>query len=193
MHTADKWNQRYENIPWNIKQLAQPAFVLRNYSDILPQSGTALDLACGQGGNALWLAQRGLNTVARDISSVAIERLARQACYFHLPITAEVCDLSEQPLACESYDVIVASYYLDRDLFPLILNALKPNGLLYYQTFVQTPMPVNGPKNPLFRLEKNELLKLCAGLQILIYLEQSADRKLCFELEDEALLVAAKS
>ena len=72
----EKWDCRYAQD--SIGSPPEPAKVLSDYAYLLPESGTALDLACGRGGNALFLARRGLETHAWDISRNAINELQRQ-------------------------------------------------------------------------------------------------------------------
>ena len=82
---------------------------------------------------------------------------------------AEVRDVSLQPPAPASFDVIVVSRFLDRQLCPAIAAALKPDGVLFYQTFVY------GLSNPDFMLAQNELLSLFCQLQVLEYHEPEKD------------------
>lgn len=193
MSNASKWNQRYAQSDWQVEQLQQPCFVLKEYSSLLPKSGKALDLACGLGGNALYLAKQGLETDAFDIAEQAINRLAKQAAYFNLNINMDVRDLNKVALSEHSYDVIVVSYFLQREWFASIINALKPNGLLFYQTFIQTENITNGPKNKNFRLARNELIHLCSQLLLLVYIAEPETGVLSADLTQQAILVARKT
>ncbi|MEE9552150.1 MAG: methyltransferase domain-containing protein, partial [Gammaproteobacteria bacterium] len=73
---AEKWNAIYQSSDHG-QQL--PAQVLKEHNYLLPQTGTALDLACGIGTNATFLAMHGLETFAWDISEKAIEQLKQKA------------------------------------------------------------------------------------------------------------------
>lgn len=183
-----KWDARYSN------SAAAPcvAKVLSDYAYLLPEHGTALDLACGLGGNALLLAQHGLNTRAWDISPVAIEQLRHNAAQLGLSIQAEIRDLTATQLVRESFDVIVVSYFLQRDLAPAIIDALKTDGLLYYQTFTQCKIDNSGPSNPAYLLAENELLHLFKLLQVVIYQEDGLAGDTSRGLRNQALLVARK-
>ena len=90
-----------------------------------------LDVACGNGRNAKFLAQLGLSVDAIDISSVALEHLQDSP-----HITPILADLDTFCLASQYYDVILNSYFLDRRLFPALINALKPHALLLFETFI---------------------------------------------------------
>ncbi len=181
-----KWDQRYRNA----QSAGKPAAILEQYQQLLPAEGIALDFACGLGGNALLLAQHGLDTHAWDISPVAIQTLAEQALHSGLFIQSEVRDVDHQPPAASSFDVIVVSYFLDRRLFPALLQALKPQGLLFYQTFTQTLFQDIGPGRPEYRLKSNELLQQMTDLQVIAYHENYFPWRP--ELVDEACIIAKK-
>ena len=172
-----KWDKRYQD------RDAEPraASVLKENLHLLPKAGKALDLACGLGGNALLLAEQGLDVEAWDISPVAIDKLNQKAA--GLTIHGKVIDITAESLAADSFDVIVISYFLDRDIVPAIIHALKPGGLLFYQTFNQNLLG-RGPGNPGYRLQENELLRLFAPLVVRFYREE--------EGSDEAILIAQK-
>lgn len=135
----------------------------------MPGQGTALDLACGLGANALLLARAGLTVTAWDIAEVAIDRLTQQATTAGLPIHAEVRDVESHPPAADSFDVIVVSDFLSRPLCPQLHSALRPGGLLFYQTWRADKASPNGPSNPDFLLQNNELITLFRDLRICVY------------------------
>ncbi len=186
---TDKWDLRYRHATQDVAA----AEVLRAAAHLLPQSGDALDLACGLGGNALMLAQQGLQTEAWDISAVAIERLQAAASERGLSnLRARVRDVEQQPPAEDSFDVIVVSFFLDRDLCPALAKALRKNGLIFYQTFSQTRVSNNGPANTAFRLADNELLNLFAPLKVLHYRDEGRTGDIRQGFRDQAMLVAQK-
>lgn len=160
-----KWNQRYQNT----QTPNAPARVLIDNRHLLPQQGDALDLACGLGGNALALARAGLRTQAWDISDVAIAKLQHMANQQQLALQARCIDLKPQSLGLASFDLICVSGYLDRALCPAISAALRPGGLLFYQTFSATKHRTSGPSNPAFVLQQGELLRLFSTLTPLVY------------------------
>jgi SAM-dependent methyltransferase len=170
------------------------AGVLVQNRHLLPREGRALDLACGLGGNALLLARQGLEVTAWDISPIAIERLkgfAQQESLLNL--TAEVRDVEQTPLTPGGFDVILVSYYLERPLVPMIIQALAPGGLLFYQTFTRVVVGREGPTNPDFRLADNELLELFSPLKLRVYREENRLGELSQGTRDIAMLVAEKS
>jgi SAM-dependent methyltransferase len=186
---ADKWNARYRDACIDD---SQPARVLHDYLHLLPTQGRALDLACGLGANALLLAAHGLDTLAWDISAVAVDKLNAHARRHHLPLTAEVRDLPRHPPPALHFDVIVVSRYLERSLCPALQAALKPGGLLYYQTWTRAQTSEHGPGNPAFRLARNELLHLFASLDVVAYREEDILGDTARGLRDEAYLVAQR-
>ena len=117
---------------------------LREYAFLLPETGTALDLACGRGGNALFLARRGLQAHAWDISEEAIEALVREAEAEGLSVVTEVRDVQESPPEPCTFDVICVSFYLERGICGALIEALRPNGLLFYQTFLHEKVTDEG-------------------------------------------------
>ena len=173
----EKWDRRYRDSDIQPKACS----VLRDNLHLLPKTGKALDLACGLGGNALLLARQGLETEAWDISPVAIAKLNQTI--NDLPLTTKLIDIKADSLPAETFDVIVISYYLDRELAPAIIDALKPGGLLFYQTFNQNQLG-RGPNNPAYRLKEKELPNLYAALKTVYYHEPPE--------HDETQLIAQK-
>ncbi|MEX1664171.1 class I SAM-dependent methyltransferase [Zhongshania arctica] len=175
--SRDKWNNRHSS-----QELSLAACeVLQKHIHLLAKRGTALDLACGLGRNAIQLAQHGLQCDAIDISDVAIDRLQKYANHNNLNINAERADIERDGIGSKKYDVIVVSYFLFRPLLPAIVRALKPGGLLFYQTFVRPITSENGvilksPANASFYLEKNELCAQFKQLEIRYYQETILDR-----------------
>ena len=67
-------------------------------------------------------------------------------------------DVEQEPPQANSFDVIVVSYFLERKLAPALMNALRPNGLLFYETFIREKPQGVGPSNPDFLLGENDIL-----------------------------------
>ena len=185
----ERWDERYRDAATG----AEPARVLLENSHLLPERGRALDLACGLGANALFLARQGLDVTAWDYSGVAIEKLCAQAAAEGVSITAEIRDVVVQPPGPKGFDVIVASRFLDRALVPHLLDALRSGGVIFYQTFVREAVDETvGPKNPLFRLARNELQELFEPLRLLFYREEGRVGDISQGFRNEAMLVAIK-
>ena len=186
----EKWERRYAQD--SIGSSPEPANVLSEYAHLLPESGTALDLACGRGGNALFLARRGFKVHAWDISKAAIDGLGHQAKSEGLEIKTCECDVNESPPSSNMFDVICVSFYLERAITTQIMEALKPQGLLFYQTFTHERVTDQGPSNPSYLLGPNELLELFAPLHVLAYREEGRTGNLQQGLRETAWLVAQR-
>jgi tellurite methyltransferase len=184
----EKWDTRYRDA----NEPGPPATVLNENLHLLPHDGIALDLACGLGANSLLLAERGLKTYAWDMSAVAIEKLRTIAVDRKLPIIADVKDVLHESFPAAHFDVIIVTHYLERALNQAIINALKPGGLLFYQTFTRTAVSAEGPQKDEWRLADGELLTMFKPLRPLVYREEGriGDRDLGFR--NKALLVAVK-
>ena len=156
-----------------------PAAWLRDHADLLPASGRALDVACGRGRHALWLAERGLAVLAIDRDPSAISFVRDVAAQRELPVTALLADLETDPSSLErgAFDVIVVVHYLHRPLFPALIAALQPGGLLIYETFTRQQAARGKPTNPDFLLEEGELRTLVQPLEIVDYREGLFDEK----------------
>lgn len=120
------WNERYRTSETD----DAPTPLLAETADRL-RPGKALDLACGTGRNALWLAQNGWTVTAVDGAPAAIEILRRKAAAQKLAMNALVADLERGEYRIEpAWDLIAMCYYLQRDLFESAKKAVAPNGML---------------------------------------------------------------
>jgi tellurite methyltransferase len=161
---------------------------LVSHATLLPSQGAALDVACGRGRNTFWLAARGFAVDAVDRNEEAIAAVRQGAAERGLAVRAEVRDLetTSPNLGASCYDVIVVVHYLHRPLFPRLLAALRPGGVLVYETFTRAQARRGRPTNPAFLLEPGELRVLTAGLVRL------DDREGTFGGRDVASIVARK-
>ena len=185
---ADKWNQIYQS--QTIK--SETVSVLEENLFLLPKTGKALDLASGLGENALLLAKQGLTTEGWDISAVAMQKLQQQADAHALPVKTFTKEIASDSFAVTWFDVIVVSRFLDRSICNAIMESLKPNGLLFYQTYTQQKVIEQGPKNPCFLLAENELLQLFSSLKLIYYRENSGLGKVQHGLRNEAQFIGQK-
>jgi len=183
-----KWDTIYNNK----ENSPTSSLVLTQNQHLLPQNGTALDLACGQGGNAMLLAKAGLEVSAWDVSLVAIKQLRSFADLNNLTINAQVRDVVTSPPEVNSLDVLVVSFFLDRSLCRQLLAALRPRGLLFYQTYCQQKVDQQGPSNTDFLLADNELLSLFSTMKVRVYREESLLGDHQQGWRNQAMLVAEK-
>lgn len=184
-----KWDARYLE---SERRPSVPAVLLEN-RHLLPSRGRALDLACGLGSGALQLAEEGLDAVAWDLSPVAVDRLGEEADRRGLTVLAETRDIQANPPDPDSFDVILVAHFLARGLAPAIAAALRPNGLLFYQTFIREAVSDRGPSNPQYRLAANELLHLFPDLLVRFYREEGRLGDLALGTRDIAMLIAQRA
>lgn len=150
-----------------------PAQWLLDHRHLL-RIGRVLDLACGQGRNALYLAKEGFQVEAWDRHKESLDALESKARPLGLgTIATRLVDLEQEPaIPAEAFDLIVVFYYLQRDLTPHILKALAPGGILVYETFlIDNHERFDHPHRKEFCLGHNELLSLLSTLRILAYRE----------------------
>jgi len=133
-------------------------------------------VATGQGRQAMYLASKGFAVHGIDRDAAALHELQAQAQKTGLSsITTESIDLEMNPqhppdLGTAMYDVIIVFFYLYRPLFPQLLHALKPGGVIMYETFLlDNHLHRQHPRRKEFCLEANELLTFLQELRILHY------------------------
>lgn len=148
---------------------SSPARWLTAHRELLPAGGDALDVACGYGRHALWLAAEGFATLAIDRDPGAVAAVRRAAAARGLPVAAEVCDLERgtHDLPSGRFAVVVAVHYLHRPLMPALVAAVAPGGVLVYETFTRAQAARGRPTNPNFLLEAGELPRLVRPLEVL--------------------------
>jgi SAM-dependent methyltransferase len=146
-----------------------PSAWLTSHRSVLPTAGDSLDLACGSGRHAIWLAEQGFRTLAVDRDIVVINALTQEAARRGLSIQTRVVNLeSGQPvLEPDSFDLIVVVHYLHRPLFPALVRAIRRGGVLVYETFTRAQAARGRPTNPAFLLEAGELSTLVQPLEVL--------------------------
>ena len=156
----------------------EPVAFLREHIDVLPR-GKALDIAMGEGRNAVFLAKNGFEVDGCDISETAIKKALELAREMQVDIHAFAADLETYRLPENTYNVISCFYYLQRDLFAQIKDALKPGGMVIYETYTTENLDrgFDGPKNKDYLLQPNELLHAFKDLKIIYYRELVVDNK----------------
>jgi tellurite methyltransferase len=170
---------------------SEPASIVCELLPLLP-SGPALDVACGTGRHALMLAARGQHATAIDFSTVALDILEARARRVGAPVHRGEsiqeggrprkgglelvhADLERMILPERSFDLILCVQYLQRDLFPQMARALRPNGVLLMETFTRAQLEfAGGPRNPAYLLETGELREAFPELRVLFYRELRA-------------------
>jgi 2-polyprenyl-3-methyl-5-hydroxy-6-metoxy-1,4-benzoquinol methylase len=168
-----------DRIRWDKQHLSspgaeQPSAFLREIVESAAwpaRRGRALDIACGKGRNAIYLAQRGFAVTALDISHVALEEGRQKALQQDLSIDWQTCDLESTALDHAGFDLIISFNYLQRSLFGPIRQAVKPGGRVIFETYLIDQAALGHPKNPEHLLQHNELLECFRGFRALFYRE----------------------
>jgi len=142
----EKWERRYSE---DSGDLPEPDDFLVLHAHLL-SCGRALDPACGLGGNSVFLAERGYEVTALDISYTALARLKDTARRRHLPIDCVVADLDYFPLPANAYDVAVVFYFFSERFIAALKQALRPRGLLFYATYNERHTSVRPTFNPAY-------------------------------------------
>ncbi|WP_428606001.1 class I SAM-dependent methyltransferase [Sedimenticola sp.] len=182
----ETWNRRHAEA----EDLGRVATVVEQNLHLVKPGVQALDLACGRGATALYMAAAGLDVTAWDLSPVAIQRLELAAAEQGLSIRTAVRDVIAAPPEPASFDLVLVSYFLERSLAPAIARALRPGGLLFYQTFSRAAVSDEGPRSEQYRLGDNELLDLFAMLKVRVYREERCLGDTSRGWRDLAMLVA---
>ena len=169
-----EWNKRYSesDFVWTIEP---NQFVVAETRDLRP--GRAMDVAAGEGRNAVFLAEHGFDVVAVDISAKGLEKARQLARERGVELDTRIADLRAYDLGREQYDLITKFYYYEPALFPKVMTALKPGGFFIFQTFSVDQPATNrfGPRNPAFLVKPNELLMSFAGYRIRYYEDNIVD------------------
>ncbi len=158
-----KWNDKY----LRRKPPSAPARIVKKYA-ALSRKGRALDIAAGTGRNAIFLAKNGFSVEAVDISDVALKQLTGR-----YPNLQPICvDLDTFDIRPGRYDLICNIRFLNRRLFPLIIEGLMPGGILIFESYLDGPKRSGkGPTCRDYLLKENELLHAFLPLHIHDYRE----------------------
>ncbi|MDH5537259.1 MAG: class I SAM-dependent methyltransferase, partial [Betaproteobacteria bacterium] len=148
------------------RHLDTPSAWICRWTDLIPAGGTVLDLACGNGRHARWLAARGyaVEAVDRDPAALTLASIPGVT-----PRHADV-ESGSWPYPGRHFDGIAVANYLHRPLMPVLVDSLAPGGVLIYETFAAGNQRYGRPTNPEFLLEPGELLEAVRGrLMVVAY------------------------
>ena len=166
----ERWNERFKGKGFAFGKDPNP--FLKKYIRFLPK-GKALDLAAGEGRNAVFLAQHGFDVDAVDISRKGLIKAKKLAGEMGVKVHALIADLDTYKIEKEKYDLIANLYFLKRSLIPKIKRGLKKGGRIIFETYIleHREISAEGPKDRKYYLIPNELLWLFKDFRILFYRE----------------------
>lgn len=159
----NRWNEKYSQNP----PIGEASLLIKDYLNEA-KVGQALDIACGQGRNTDFLAQKGFIVDAVDGSNIALSKLKNTS-----TINKIEADLDKYCITPNKYDLIINFNYLNRRLIPQIKDGLKSGGVLMFETFLLAHGDFKlETMNLDYLLRKNELLHSFIGLDIVYYEEK---------------------
>jgi SAM-dependent methyltransferase len=149
----EKWDKKYNSTPKLLEKREPSAKLTKFVKNIDAKDKQALDFACGNGRNSIYLAELGFKVDALDISSVALDNLDQNKIK---NITTKQIDLDSFETD-KKYDLIVKCNYLDRDAIATLKNVLNKNGLMIIETYMDHESNTKPNSNPDFLLKEGEL------------------------------------
>ena len=185
---AVRWNGRYRTEA-HYRQQGPPSQLLRDFVHLLPQDGLVLDAAAGLGVNTLFVAQQGIPVVALDISEVGLQLLRQQAADLNVRVATAVFDLTRPYFPANCVDVILNFRFLERAAFAAYRQALRPGGLILFETFVHT----GAGETPPYFLQPGELNHAFADFAVIHSLETAVPGHRSGKMRPVAQLVAQKT
>ncbi|MCK9397800.1 MAG: class I SAM-dependent methyltransferase [Methylobacter sp.] len=154
-------------------RVEQPSPWMVKYAPLIGREGLVLDLACGNGRHALWLARQGYQVDAIDRDAQALSSIVGTANIKVFTVDLEAGDWPNSDL---KYDGLIVSRYLYRPLLRTLAALLNPGGVLIYETFMAGNEQYGKPSNPDFLLLPNELLEIYSPLLNIISFEQGEEK-----------------
>lgn len=167
-----QWNSKYAEK--KIDSGVMPAAALVGAKEeLLARHGRVLDLACGEGKNAVYLSKLGFQVEGVDISLVGLQHAKMLAATKGVQLDVWVADLADYPLPVNRYDVLININFLMRKILKPIDQALKPGGLLIFQTYTREDrkFEMDRHDHPEYYLYPRELLDFFPEYRIWYYYE----------------------
>ncbi|MGB5792086.1 class I SAM-dependent methyltransferase [Poseidonibacter sp.] len=180
-----KWDKKYTEISFLLEDKLPSEKLIKIEKNV--KGKKALDIASGAGRNSIYLAKKGFEVEALDISKVALDVLNAKG---FENITCKLVDLDEYKVPKNSYDLIIMTNFLDRNLIPKLSNALKKDGILFIETYMEDKINEKPPSNSNFLLKKEELKTFFdESFEILDYDEFLNDDSELFKMKKQCIAV----
>jgi 2-polyprenyl-3-methyl-5-hydroxy-6-metoxy-1,4-benzoquinol methylase len=166
----DRWDSRHAAAVAAGADGIAPPDALRGRTELLPPGGRALDVACGRGAVAVWLAARGFAVDAVDVSPVALDAGRELAAREGVTVRWLLHDLDAGLPGAGTYDVVVCQRFRDPARYPELVARLAPGGLL-----VVTVLSEVGEGPGPFRAPAGELRAAFGALEVLHHVERDGE------------------
>ena len=165
-----RWDERFGRREFALGKEPNP--FLKKQIHLLPR-GRALDIATGEGRNAVFLAQHEFEVDAVDISEKGLRKAQQLARTKGVKINTLTVDLDQYQIEKERYDLIANFYFLRRRLIPRIKKGLKRGGRVIFETYIleHRTLGTGGAKQAKYFLKPNELIRCFKNFRILFYRE----------------------
>ena len=175
MSARERWDAKYAD--WH--EPGAPSDFVTDHAELLGDSSTAVDLAGGTGGTALWLAAQGIETTLVDVSERALEIALIAAADRGLPLLTLQADLEAEPLPTAAelgsergWGTVVCSNFLHRPLLRVLERLLVRGGLAFVQIATVDNLLYNARPGRPYLVERGELPGLCSGLETVSFEER---------------------
>jgi tellurite methyltransferase len=156
----ERWDRKYREAGAG---KTGPSAALVELSRWLPARGRALDVAGGSGGNAVWLAQRGLEVTIVDVSTVGLGLAEVHARRTGVTLAIARADLESEPLPPGPWALVLCCFYLQRELVPRVAEALAPGGRFVWIHPTVINLERHASPGPRFLLQPGEAASLVEG------------------------------
>ena len=167
----ERWDARYRAGPFSA---GDPAWLLE-FEEDLPSEGKALDIAAGAGRVAIWLARRGFEVSAIDISPVGLALAREAAADEGVQIATHVADLESESFPRGPYHLVACFHYRQGGLFPLVAQNLAPGGVVVAELATVRTSERRPRPSRRWLATPNELLEECRQLEVVYYREAWVD------------------
>jgi len=147
-------------------EIDSPSPWVCRWASLIRSGGRVLDVACGHGRHLRYLKSLGFAVVGVDRDETVLAVLKGLG-----GVEVQIADIEAGPwpFAPGVFDGVVVTNYLHRPIFPNLVGALRPGGLLIYETFALGNERYGRPSNPAFLLRPNELLHSLKPLAVIAF------------------------